>query len=298
MKVWRIKDWDDAFTCSQAARGRGIKRPSWVPIPIRLEGERYRMLMLQPGGVEAFGVFIALVEVAALCAVKGTLADDSGKPLSDSRLAVRTSIPVDVITRAIAVLSATEIGWLIEEAGANREPFTQPTQSKSLDPPSALRANDDSLGARSEKNGVFARAPATDRQRRGEEIRELSELGANGQSLGVSTKAPVCLSGSSPRGLLAGRGVREPALGELLRAGVTAEQVLEAWAAVDNLGVTNRPAAMVANLKDAFGIPRKKPRAHVGGALGAVEKRLQTLREQGKAREFELGPGRRAGPAP
>lgn len=110
----------------------------WVRVPTRMDGEGYRGLMLRPGGVAAFGVYILMVEVAANLPVKGLLADEKG-PLTTTRLAVKTSAPVAEIETAIELLTDPDIGWLvpveIDESGspiqANHKPTTDQPEGQS-----------------------------------------------------------------------------------------------------------------------------------------------------------------------
>jgi len=106
----RIKDWSDNFQLSQNTR---IGRWGRLPIPIRLDSEHYRTLMMTPKGREAYAVFIALAAVAANMPVRGVLAKEDG-PLSEAALHIRTGIPTKALSVAIATLSSKEVGWLEE----------------------------------------------------------------------------------------------------------------------------------------------------------------------------------------
>lgn len=113
---------------------RGRKWP-WVRVPTKMDGEGFKGLMLQPGGVAAFGVYVLLVEVAANLPVKGLLANQKG-PLTATRLAVKTSAPVAEIEAAIELLSDPDIGWLVEvEVDETGQPVQ--TEQDSQDKPTA-----------------------------------------------------------------------------------------------------------------------------------------------------------------
>jgi len=62
-------------------------------------------------GVQHFAAWVAMVQVAARCEVRGVLADDRGVPLSTLDLEAMTDIPATVFDSAIPVLCA--IGWLL-----------------------------------------------------------------------------------------------------------------------------------------------------------------------------------------
>ena len=107
--TWAIKDWDTAFEC---AASRKLAKVTYLQLRCKVDGLAYRRLMRRTGGLEAYGVFMALVQVAAKCDVRGVLARD-GKPLSMIDLEDLTSIPKDAIEKAIEILTLADIGWLV-----------------------------------------------------------------------------------------------------------------------------------------------------------------------------------------
>lgn len=118
----RIKDWAKLFQKADLRDGR-VSVWRYVPIPINLNGEHFRMLMASAQGRETFAVFIALCELAANLPVRGTLADERG-PLAERTIAIKTGIPERVVRLAIGKLSDPEIGWLCAADGRteNGEP--------------------------------------------------------------------------------------------------------------------------------------------------------------------------------
>ena len=127
----RIKDWDTHFTCN---RSREVKNPLWLPWPIRTGGRAYRRLVGGPCpthaapavcgcGTTAYGVFAALVGVAAKCDPPGTLSRDGGdQPLDLGDLHALTGIPVGTISAALDRLSSPEIGWILDWRAGDRSP--------------------------------------------------------------------------------------------------------------------------------------------------------------------------------
>lgn len=109
--TYRIKDWDRVFESHQE-RKRITGPLAWVRIPTE-GGLAMKRLMRTEGGAEAYGVFVALVRVAARMSVRGVLARSDGSPLSVDDLEDLTEIPATVIRRAIEVLAGDRIGWLI-----------------------------------------------------------------------------------------------------------------------------------------------------------------------------------------
>jgi hypothetical protein len=137
--AWKIKDWEERFTVSQSRREvKTGHRPRYVPIPINLGGESYRVLMASDEGRDAFAVFIGMVEIAAQMPVQGVLSDEKG-PLSVKRISDKTGIPPRAIEAAITMLTNPEIGWLQEVAP--RRQRSRPLRASPEPTPSQPGAN-------------------------------------------------------------------------------------------------------------------------------------------------------------
>jgi len=76
MNLYRIKNWQDIY---EVNRTRELKSVKWIPIPIKLSGDGYCMMMedekgnRRKDGPAMFGTFISIVELAACCDPRGTL---------------------------------------------------------------------------------------------------------------------------------------------------------------------------------------------------------------------------------
>lgn len=86
-KLYRIKNWSEIY---ENNRTRDIKTMSWLPIPIKLNGDGFTLTMEQDNGLQLFGAFIILLEIAANCNPRGTLIRSDGTP-HDCRSLVRLS---------------------------------------------------------------------------------------------------------------------------------------------------------------------------------------------------------------
>lgn len=107
MIQYSIRDWQQHFECSDT---RKCKRLSWIPQPVRHDGKSYRRLMrMNPTHYLAW---VLLVQVAANCPRRGTLADEDG-PLSAEDLALKTDCPAKIFSDAFQPLC--EVGWLVAE---------------------------------------------------------------------------------------------------------------------------------------------------------------------------------------
>lgn len=108
--TWAIKDWHEVF---EDYRSREVARLQFLHCRVLdRKSEAYAILVAQDGGVEAYGVFWALVLIAARCPARGVLADDKGT-LTISRLAARARMSVAVVEHAVAMLSHPQVGWLV-----------------------------------------------------------------------------------------------------------------------------------------------------------------------------------------
>lgn len=120
--TYRIKDWDPVFECYRTRERTGPL--SWIQIPTKQDALGFRILMSSPEGVKAYGIFIALVQVAAKTPERGTLADEHGA-MSCKSLAFRIGCGEAVMREAMEVLTSQEIGWVIDDAPAAHPPTTR-----------------------------------------------------------------------------------------------------------------------------------------------------------------------------
>jgi len=111
--TYRIKDWDATFENYRSRERNGSL--SWVQIPTKQDGYVFRKLMSSDDGVRAYGIFIALVQIAAKTPERGTLADDRG-PMTTSSLAFRIGCGEAVMREAMQVLMSQDVGWVIGDA--------------------------------------------------------------------------------------------------------------------------------------------------------------------------------------
>jgi hypothetical protein len=104
--LYRIRDWDKHFETFESRR---IRHTTWVPFPVKHDGKGFRRLMAMRRGFEHYAAWVLIVQVAAKCPVRGTLADGDG-PLTPADLAVKTGGPAGIFEKALSAL--VEIGWL------------------------------------------------------------------------------------------------------------------------------------------------------------------------------------------
>lgn len=109
---WRIVDW---MTFEAAHGRRPVEGMTWVRVATSQGGKRFRRLMERRGGVEAFGVFILLVEVVAKLPQEhrtGALIDERGEPVTLDDLRLATGASTTILARGIKALCEDDIAWL------------------------------------------------------------------------------------------------------------------------------------------------------------------------------------------
>ena len=110
-KLYQIRDWDENF---EVAQTRKVAKLQWVAMPVKHDGLSFRRLMAHPDGLECFGVWNLLVQVAGKCSSRGVLATSDGRPLTAKDISVITGGEESGIETAMQVLSSPDIAWLIE----------------------------------------------------------------------------------------------------------------------------------------------------------------------------------------
>lgn len=68
--------------------------------------------MSREDGPELYAAWIVIVQVAAKCSPRGTLADEHG-PLTAEDVALKTKFPTAIISEALNFFSSRQIGWLL-----------------------------------------------------------------------------------------------------------------------------------------------------------------------------------------
>jgi hypothetical protein len=111
---YRIRDWNLHF---ENNRTRELKRMDWVPMPNRMDGTGYLTLVNHRHGASHFGAWVAIVEIASRCSVRGTLTLSNGAFHTPSTLARVSRMSVEVMSTALRRL--VEVGWIEEYNESN-----------------------------------------------------------------------------------------------------------------------------------------------------------------------------------
>jgi hypothetical protein len=114
--VLRVRNWCANFETHES---RKLKRLDWVSVPNDLLDLQYRILVDHPDGAAHFGAWIAIVEVASTCKIRGTLLE-GGVSLSKRHLSLKSGLPVSLFDSVIPRLLDT--GWLEEIPDSEETP--------------------------------------------------------------------------------------------------------------------------------------------------------------------------------
>lgn len=83
-------------------------------MPVKLDGDGYTAIMEHKDGATHFGVFCALVKLAATCQPRGIFCHSSGRPMDIKDFIRRTRVREEAMTAALKRLTDKEIGWIVE----------------------------------------------------------------------------------------------------------------------------------------------------------------------------------------
>ncbi len=105
---WVIADWDKHF---EYADSRKLVQLHWLRFRTRHDGQGFQRLIRKPNGVELFGAFILIAQVASKMEKRGVLANEHGD-LDAEDIGIMCGAPTEIIDRALKVLSEPKIGWV------------------------------------------------------------------------------------------------------------------------------------------------------------------------------------------
>lgn len=277
MKVWAIKAWNETF---ENAASRKLKRLDYFPFPTDRGSIRFKVLMQSPEGGLAYGHFVSICQYAATLPCRGLLFR-SGRALSIEHIAIDIGIPVELLRRSWAVLSSEEPGWLYEvEVGSSAHlPNSYPSPTTPNKPPNESATDPPPIRHAS----ASGPPPKAGRQNTCQEIHPVV-FSETRERAGSSSNRSACLPGMDLRTVLAGLGVEDPALTQIVASGrIEAAEVQEAWAQLmDGTKRAKNPVrdparALTAALCKRAGITLRTA-GHVGVALMRQNEQFLRLR--------------------
>ena len=106
--LYRIRNWKEYFETHES---RKYKHLQWFACPTKHDGKGFRRIMRQENCAIIFSAFVLLLELAAKCPQRGTLADHDG-PLTIDDFSDKTGLKAEYFTIALKYLTNKEIGWI------------------------------------------------------------------------------------------------------------------------------------------------------------------------------------------
>lgn len=107
--VYAIRDWSRNFENADS-RKAPIKHLDWLKLPVKLSGRGYLKLATGKDGARHFGVWCALLQLAAMCRPRGSLVHGDGEPMTIHDIHLILRFPMVEIETALTRLE--EIGWV------------------------------------------------------------------------------------------------------------------------------------------------------------------------------------------
>lgn len=108
--AYKIANWDEHY---ESAYSRKIVNGlTWIPLPTKTDGKRYRRLMKYQNGPQYLAAFVALLQIAAKMPNRGTLIDGKGEVLDVDDFEDISLIPHSVFAEALPILTSRRIGWV------------------------------------------------------------------------------------------------------------------------------------------------------------------------------------------
>lgn len=119
--LYRVRDWNENF---ENADTRKLKRMRYLLLPTDLDKDAYVELIDHQSGPAHFGVWVALLELAAQGKPRGDLARSNGEPHTIYTMARLTRIPERTIETALERLCSKSVGWLELEKSPDNLPVS------------------------------------------------------------------------------------------------------------------------------------------------------------------------------
>lgn len=108
-EVILVRRWSEHFETYESRKLKGAL--SWVKVPVKHDGRGLARIMKEPDGLQIFGAWILILQIAAKMPVRGLLAKSDGA-LAAADIAVKTGCQAEDVARAVSVLAQPRIAWI------------------------------------------------------------------------------------------------------------------------------------------------------------------------------------------
>lgn len=109
--LYKVRDWDRYFETSESRKRKHAL--AWVGMPCKHDGRGFNRLKRHPDWPSIYGAWSLVLQIAAKCPVRGTLADEDG-PFTALDIADKVGLPEELVQRCFDLLTDPQaaINWL------------------------------------------------------------------------------------------------------------------------------------------------------------------------------------------
>lgn len=124
-----VKDWDGIY---ENHNSRQLKKLSAVLVPNRMDTEGYAILLDHKNGPAHLGAWVAILQIASRCKVRGVLANSDGRPYDALGLSRISRIPPELFEELIPRLLGQELQWLEQVDDIAQDSRAVPQDSRAV----------------------------------------------------------------------------------------------------------------------------------------------------------------------
>lgn len=92
---------------------------SWVPVPNNHDSDGYTFIITKPNGLQIYGAWQMILQVASKCMRRGDLISESGKPYTPASIARKSRCDQKQLEESLPTIF--EVGWLEEVVMQDKE---------------------------------------------------------------------------------------------------------------------------------------------------------------------------------
>ena len=107
-KFLRIRGWAEHFETNET---RKYKELRWVKVSNNQNDPGYASLVVQENGAAMLGAWVAILQLASRCKIRGDLVEGNKNAYTIETIALVVRLPIDTIRQTVALLT-TKILWM------------------------------------------------------------------------------------------------------------------------------------------------------------------------------------------
>jgi hypothetical protein len=156
MITYSIAEWDSLYENHETRKRKTL---FWVLVPNGHDSLGFCEIMERDDGLEVFGAWNLILQMASRCSTRGQLVNNKGRPYSARDIAKKSRSREASIENALGVL--VEVGWLAAEGENDPQPKPKKTRAGRAAESAATPARSaDTSGESADTSGESAATPA------------------------------------------------------------------------------------------------------------------------------------------